>query len=279
MASANAKKSKSIPATALAAAAVTGTAPAADNAAWPFPNGNAAGQPDAAVTTTTEAPAAKTDDAAAIASAKEAQAKRDEEAKAAKQKAKDEKAAAKAKEQEAKKAEREAKKAERAERLAAAAEGREYKGSMLALADRVKQGVYVKGLTGQLHATDELGNALSGVGPSSIVGLAIDLLKLEDNPYSALNQGQQSMNLRNRLRGAIKKGTLTIADVTAYIERNPSVAISQADVDAKAKAKADAKAAREAKAAEAKAKAKTEAPVGGVTTTTETLVKEETAAA
>lgn len=103
-------------------------------------------------------------------------------------------------------------KKEREEAVAkAAAEGkttreRTYDGSMLALADRVKQGVYVKGTNGQLRCQDEVALALDGVPAKKIVPLLMEVFQLEDNPYSALNYGQQSMNLRNRLRGALRKG-------------------------------------------------------------------------
>ena len=70
--------------------------------------------------------------------------KAEREAAAAAKKAEKEAAAA------AKKAEREAKAAERKAELAAAGSKRTYVGSMLTLADKVKEGVYVKGANGQL---------------------------------------------------------------------------------------------------------------------------------
>lgn len=153
-------------------------------------------------------------------------------------------------------------------RIAAlATEGKNYTGSMLALADRAKTGAYVKGATGQLRSNDELAIALDGISATDVVRIGLDLLKVEDNPYTALNIGQQSMNLRNRMRGAIKKATLTIADIAAYIERNKIVVVTQADVDkarAEKKARADeAKAAALVKA-EAAAKAAEAAKVAPV---------------
>lgn len=192
-------------------------------------------------------------DKATIEKAKAEQKAKDDAAKAEKQKIREEKAAAKKAEQ-AEKAEARAKsKAEREARLAAlAAEGKNYTGSMLALADRVKQGVYVKGATGQLRSNDELAQALDGVAPTDVVALGLDLLKLEDNPYVALNIGQQSMNLRNRLRGAIKKETLKIGDVKDYLTRNKIHVTTPEDLAKKAAEKAkriaDAAAAKEAKA-------------------------------
>lgn len=155
------------------------------------------------------------------------------------------------------KEEREAAKAERAERLAALnPDGtRKYVGSMLALADRVKQGVYVKGATGQLRSTNELAEALDAVPVANVIQLAKIVLGLDANPYTHLNSGQQSMNLRNKMRGAIKAGTLTIDAIRGCIEENGFATAT--DWEAKAQAKREAraasaaanKAAKEAKAA------------------------------
>lgn len=103
-------------------------------------------------------------------------------------------------------AEREAKKAERAAEL-----GEQSK--MAALRDAKKN--YVKSATGQLRSNDELAVALDAVQPTAVIAIALRLLKLDVNPYQRLNVGQQSMNLRNKLRGAIKRNVLTIADVIA----------------------------------------------------------------
>jgi len=187
------------------------------------------------------------------------------EAKAAKLKAaaalKAEKDAAKLKAIQAKnqmtKEEREAAKAARAERLANLnPDGtRKYVGSMLALADRVKQGAYVKGATGQLRSTNELAEVLDAVPVGNVIQLAKLVLDLDHNPYSQLNSGQQSMNLRNRMRGALKKGTLTMDVIKATIESNGLAtatdweAKAQAKREARAAAAAANKAAKEAKAA------------------------------
>jgi hypothetical protein len=131
--------------------------------------------------------------------------------------------------------------------------GKNYKGPMLALADRVKSGAYVKSATGQLRSTNELATVLDGVTPNGVIEIAKVMLKLESNPYSHLNVGQQSMNLRNKMRGAISKGELDIADVRAYItehELDCSASLIR-EREAKAKRIADAKAEREAKKAAA----------------------------
>jgi hypothetical protein len=196
---------------------------------------------------------------------KEAKDKEKADAKAKKEAEKAEKAAAKAKEQADKKAAREAASAERKARLAEAAEGKVYQGSMVALADRVKQGAYVKGTNGQLRSDDELARALDGVSVTDVIRIGLDLLKLEDNPYAALNVGQQSMNLRNRMRGAIKKEVIKISDIADYIARN-NIHVVTAEAVAKAKAEREAKAAaakaeKEAKAEAARKAAAEQAPV------------------
>jgi hypothetical protein len=148
-------------------------------------------------------------------------------------------------------------KAEREERIAALqAEGRKYIGSMIALTDRVKTGVYIKGTTGQLRCTDELAEALDGVGPNGVVQLAKHLLNEETNKYAHLNVGQQSMNYRNRMRGAITKGALTLDAVKAAIVElgiDATELIQKAAVEkaARVQARKDEAAAKEA----AKAKA------------------------
>lgn len=167
--------------------------------------------------------------------------------------AKAEKEAAKLAKLSATKEEREAAKAERAARLAALnADGeRKYTGSMLALADRVKLGLYVKGVTGQLRSNDELAQILDGVTPIGVIQTAKAVLELDVNPYSHLNVGQQSMNLRNKLRGAIRKGTITLDAIRAYVAEN-DLDVSQSIVEkaaAKAERVAAAKAEKEAKAA------------------------------
>jgi hypothetical protein len=163
-----------------------------------------------------------------------------------------EKEAAKLAKVTATKEDREAAKAERAARLEALDPNgtRKYLGSMLALADRVKQGVYVKGVTGQLRSNDELAQVLDGVTPNGVIQTAKAVLELEVNPYTHLNVGQQSMNLRNKMRGALRKGGLTIETIREYVEVNDldsSISIVE-KAAAKAERVALAKATREAKA-------------------------------
>lgn len=157
---------------------------------------------------------------------------------------------------EAEKAEKEARKTERAaaaavnkeqrEKLAVelAESGRKYTGSMLALAERVKAGVYVKSTTGQLRSTDELAVALDAVPPANVVKLGCILFE-EGNKYAALNVGQQSMNYRNRMRGAIKAGKFTLGHLKEVRDVN-GLATAEAEIAAKNEAKAVKLAEREA---------------------------------
>lgn len=128
--------------------------------------------------------------------------------------------AAKAKEKEEKvakaKADKEAKAAETAEQKAAAKKLRDEQkaagvvpetgdGMSGALREKVALGLYVKGKNGQLRTSDPIALALETVQVKDMVPLLMETMGIGENPYPHLNQGQQSMNLRNRLRGAIRK--------------------------------------------------------------------------
>ena len=172
---------------------------------------------------------------------------------AAREASKAEKAATQLAKMTATKEEREAAKSQRQARFAALnPDGtRKYIGSMLALADRVKEGAYVKGVTGQLRSNDELAQILDGVTPNGVIQTAKAVLALDMNPYSHLNVGQQSMNLRNKMRGALRNGVITLDAIRTYVGENDldcSVSIVE-KAAAKAERVATAKAEREAKAA------------------------------
>ena len=141
--------------------------------------------------------------------AKEAAVKAKIEAKAqklaeqqAKKEAREAAKAQKLAEKEAKAKAREEAKAERAESASA--------GGMASLADRIKSGAYVKGANGQLRSNDDVAIALESVAPKRTVELLLNVLGLSENPYENLNYGQQSMNLRNRLRGAVRNGKVSL---------------------------------------------------------------------
>lgn len=222
------------------------------------------------------------DAAAAKAKMDEKAAKKEE---AAKKKAEREAAAAAKKaEAEKTKAEREAKAAEnkaaREARIAElAATGKKYTGTMLALSDRVKAGVYVKSTTGQLRSTDAIAEAFDAVPPQNVVKLGT-LLFNEPNKYAALNIGQQSMNYRNRLRGAVRTGLevggvkITLDLIKAKIaELGLDTGRSEAEARAKAKAEREEKAAA-AKKAKEEAKAKAEAAAAAKKAEAEQKAKE-----
>ena len=88
-----------------------------------------------------------------------------------------------------------------------------YTGPMLALRDAAKH--YVTGKNGNPHNNDALAQALDGLSREEVVTTLIKAMKLESNPYLHLNPGQQSMNLRNKARGQIKNGFLTIEEIKA----------------------------------------------------------------
>lgn len=166
----------------------------------------------------------------------EATAKAKAEKEAAKAAAKAEKEAAKAaKAEAAAKAKAEKAAALEAARKAAAestTEGdesgrkRTYFGTMMTLAERVKTGAYVKGTNGQLRCNDDVAVAFDAVSPLGVIRTIREVLGFIDvNPYGHLNIGQQSMNLRNKLRGALKAGVeingnkVTIEYVNAVRDR------------------------------------------------------------
>ena len=72
---------------------------------------------------------------------------------------------------------------------------------------------YVKGQNGHHHAPDAIGNMFTAVSPEDVVTITMKLLGHEDNLYAKLNPGQQSMNYRNRLRTAVKKGQVTVEQI------------------------------------------------------------------
>ena len=155
------------------------------------------------------------DQKAAKAAEREAAKAARDAAKAAAAAEKQAKAEARAQAQAAKESEKQAKAqaraAARAAKEAAAAEAAQsgvYAGSMLALRDARAR--YVKAMNGRLRSTDDIAIIFDAVEPKDVVAIALQALQLGANPYTRLNIGQQSMNLRNRLRGALKKGIVTL---------------------------------------------------------------------
>lgn len=202
-----------------------------------------------------EAPKAvdKADPAIAKASA-EAKAKKDAAAKAEKEIKAKERADSVA----ANKAQRDKEHANRVAAAVAAGSKRTYFGPMTNLADKVKSGAYQKGLNGQLRSNDDTAIALEACSAGNVVKLLKQVLTPLQadlaNKYDALNIGQQSMNLRNKLRGFLKAEKITLeavkkarddggfADAEAQVAaRRQKQAEGAAKREAEAKSKADAK--------------------------------------
>jgi hypothetical protein len=90
-----------------------------------------------------------------------------------------------------------------------------YCGRMLALVEARKQ--YVKGANGNQHSGDFIGSLFSALPREKVVETCIRILKLESNPYYYLNPGQQSMNLRNKVRGALQRGEITVEAIKSQV--------------------------------------------------------------
>jgi len=90
-----------------------------------------------------------------------------------------------------------------------------YSGPMLALVAARK--AYTKAANGNPCCADGLA-AMCGAYPREVVvaGLIV-ALKLPGNPYLALNPGQQSMNLRNKARHALKSGFIQPSEIAAAL--------------------------------------------------------------
>lgn len=102
----------------------------------------------------------------------------------------------------------------------AVAKAGSYQGPMLALRAAAKS--YVTGKNGNPHCNDMVAELLSQLTREQTVKTLGELLFAQGvttstNPYITLNPGQQSMNLRNKLRGALKGGTVTFAAVEAAV--------------------------------------------------------------
>lgn len=95
------------------------------------------------------------------------------------------------------------------------AEKTRYAGPMLALVAARK--AYVKGSNGNPHTADELGYACAAYTRECVVQAMVAALELPGNPYTKLNPGQQSMNLRNKARHALKAGTVTMPAIQAAL--------------------------------------------------------------
>lgn len=80
-----------------------------------------------------------------------------------------------------------------------------YAGPMLLLRERSKRGAYQRAKNGQPSCGDDLAQILGQLKPEFVIRACLIALDVPTNPYLHLNIGQQSMNLRNKLRGALKR--------------------------------------------------------------------------
>ena len=90
-----------------------------------------------------------------------------------------------------------------------------YVGPMLALRTAVKK--YVVAANGQPCCGDDLASICGAYPREAVVAGLVAALGLGSNPYLHLNPGQQSMNLRNKARTAIKSGVLSADQIRAAL--------------------------------------------------------------
>lgn len=98
----------------------------------------------------------------------------------------------------------------------AKADKERYAGPMLALV--AARASYVKAANGVLCNGDRLALLCGKHSREVTVAALVRALKLPGNPFTHLNPGQQSMNLRNKARHALKNGLLTTGEIEAAYE-------------------------------------------------------------
>lgn len=91
-----------------------------------------------------------------------------------------------------------------------------YNGPMLAL--KTARKAYVKAANGIQCNGDDLAMMCGQYPRETVVEGLIQALGLPGNPYLSLNPGQQSMNLRNKARHALKAGLVTSAHVALCLK-------------------------------------------------------------
>lgn len=102
-----------------------------------------------------------------------------------------------------------------------------YAGPMLALRTAVKN--YKKAPNGQPCCGDTIATLCGEYSRETVVKALIAALGLPSNPYAHLNPGQQSMNLRNKARAALKSGLITEADIDANLRTQSALAMTEAN--------------------------------------------------
>lgn len=106
-----------------------------------------------------------------------------------------------------------------------------YAGPMIAL--KVARKSYVKAANGVLCNGSPLALLCGQYSRDVVVKALVKALKLEGNPYTHLNPGQQSMNLRNKARHAISNGFLSLGEIEAELKAEAVIAGSKAAQAAK----------------------------------------------
>jgi hypothetical protein len=94
-----------------------------------------------------------------------------------------------------------------------------YQGSMLRLRERLAQGAYQKAANGQPCCGDQVATILGSLAPAQVIRACIAAMALPANPYIHLNIGQQSMNLRNKLRGCFKREEFGLGVLIEAVEQ------------------------------------------------------------
>lgn len=96
-----------------------------------------------------------------------------------------------------------------------------YDGPMITLKTARKH--YVKAANGIECNGDPLALVCGQFSREIVVKGLIAAMKLPNNPYSHLNPGQQSMNLRNKARAQIKAGMLQMSEVEAELKAEAAI--------------------------------------------------------
>jgi hypothetical protein len=91
-----------------------------------------------------------------------------------------------------------------------------YHGPMVVLREALPR--YMKAENGQMCCGDTLAQVLGKHPRDVVIPALVEALDLEVNPYLHLNAGQQSMNLRNRVRAVLKSGKLKLGVVRALVK-------------------------------------------------------------
>lgn len=91
-------------------------------------------------------------------------------------------------------------------------------GPMRGLRERLKAGAYQKMPNGQPANGDEVATALGNLEPLEVVKALMIAFDHTTNIYGHLNVGQQSMNYRNKFRGALKRGELGMGVLREAVE-------------------------------------------------------------